>query len=83
MSRRTRVGWDLSLLGLDPYTTVGKTVDPMTWPATDEGKDFMRRSSDGWCQAAIASGADPTDARAAASRTAAFYTGDGGGTANG
>ncbi len=74
------VGWDLSLLGLDQYTTAGKTVDPLAWPASDEGKDFIRRSSDGWGQAAIASGADPTDARAAAARTAAFYTGEGGGS---
>lgn len=74
----TGVGWDLTLLGLEQYTSVGKTLVPTAWPESEAGKDFIRRSSDDWCRAAIASGADPTHAAAAAARTAAFYTGDGG-----
>jgi hypothetical protein len=35
----------------------------------------MSLSSRGWCDAGIAAGADPADARAAADRTTAFYTG--------
>ena len=74
----TGTGWDLTLLGLEQYTGVDKTLVPTEWPESEAGKDFIRRSSDDWCRAAIASGADPTHAAAAAARTAAFYTGDGG-----
>jgi len=54
-------------------------VDPQqaaAWSASEEGKTFIRKSSDGWCAAAIASGDDADWARAAAARTTAFYTGE-------
>jgi uncharacterized protein YndB with AHSA1/START domain len=77
------VGWDLGLLGLDQHLVKGDAAsdavrpeDAMAWMASDEGRTFMRRSSDGWRDAAIASGADPDAARAAASRTIAAYTGE-------
>ncbi|HYO59757.1 SRPBCC family protein [Archangium sp.] len=72
----TGVGWDLTLLGLDQFTTEGRTVDPIAWPASDEGKDYMRRASDDWARAAIASGANEAEARGQAARTSAFYTGE-------
>ena len=73
------VGWDLSLLGLATHlTSGGKPVDPeavAAWSAGEEGRAFMSRSSDDWCEASIADGTDPDEARAAAERTTAFYTG--------
>jgi hypothetical protein len=42
---------------------------------SDEGKRFYQLSSDAWREAAIAWGTDPEQARAAAERTTAFYTG--------
>lgn len=73
------VGWDLALLlGLGRHLSTGAPVDPKeaaAWPASEEGKDFVRRSSDEWCRASIAAGTDEAAARGAASRTTAFYTG--------
>jgi uncharacterized protein YndB with AHSA1/START domain len=72
------VGWDLALLGLTLHLTTGASPDPQTalrFPASEEGRRFIEASSRGWCQAAIADGADPADATAAADRTFAFYTG--------
>lgn len=78
------VGWDLGLLGLALHLAARQAeggsgaIDPAAfeaWSATDEGKQFARLSSDDWCRAAIAGGADPTAARAAADQTTAFYTG--------
>jgi hypothetical protein len=45
------------------------------WSASDEGRRFLTSSSDAWCEASVAAGADRTEARAAADRTTAFYTG--------
>lgn len=72
------VGWDLALLGLYQLLTQGRTADPVAWPASDEGKDFISRSAEAWGRADIGSGTDTTVALAAAQRTAAFYTGEGG-----
>ena len=72
------VGWDLGLLGLDGHLASKKTVDPSeaeAWTASDEGKQFITLSSEGWRDASIAAGTDPEMARAAAARTTAFYTG--------
>ncbi|HEU4409162.1 MAG TPA: SRPBCC family protein [Polyangiaceae bacterium] len=74
------VGWDLGLLGLSLYLDAGGGADDVTaagqaWAGGDEGKEFIRRCSEGWCQASIAGGTDPQAARAAADRTTAFYTG--------
>jgi uncharacterized protein YndB with AHSA1/START domain len=73
------VGWDLGLMGLARHLATGATVDrdkAAAWPASDEGKDFIRRSSEDWCRASIAAGADGAAARAAAARTTAFYGGE-------
>jgi uncharacterized protein YndB with AHSA1/START domain len=72
------VGWDLTMMGLGRHLLTGAAVDPKdaaAWQASEEGKDFVRRSSDEWGQASIAAGADETAARSAASRTTAFYGG--------
>jgi uncharacterized protein YndB with AHSA1/START domain len=70
------VGWDLALLGLEQFLTEGRTVDHAAWPASQEGKSFMRGSAEDWCRADIAGGAEAADSRAAAQRTAGFYTGE-------
>jgi uncharacterized protein YndB with AHSA1/START domain len=72
------VGWDLGLLGLGMYLSSGEQVDRAAveaWFTSDNGKRFMALSSQGWCDANIASGADRAEAQAAADRTAAAYTG--------
>jgi uncharacterized protein YndB with AHSA1/START domain len=74
------VGWDLALLGLTRHLLTGARVDPeagLAFPATEEGRQFIEASSRGWCEAAIAAGADAAEATAAAERTFAFFTGSG------
>jgi uncharacterized protein YndB with AHSA1/START domain len=73
------IGWELGLLGLARHLETGEPVDApafMAWSAGDQGKAFIRQSSDGWRQADIAGGADPEASTAAANRTAGFYTGE-------
>jgi uncharacterized protein YndB with AHSA1/START domain len=72
------IGWDLSLLGLYLYLSSGTSMDPTeaeAWGLSPEGLAFMTASNDGWCDAFVAFGADPADARARADRTIAFYSG--------
>jgi uncharacterized protein YndB with AHSA1/START domain len=72
------VGWDTGLLGLAGHLRAATAVDPadaLAWMASDEGREFMTLSSRRWGEAAIAAGADPEEARAAAERTTAAYTG--------
>jgi uncharacterized protein YndB with AHSA1/START domain len=72
------VGWDLGLMGLDTHLATGESVDSIivaAWVGSEEGKAFMSLSGERWRDAAIASGADPAEARAAAERTTAAYTG--------
>jgi uncharacterized protein YndB with AHSA1/START domain len=72
------VGWDLALLGLTRHLTTGGALDPeagAAFPASEEGRRFIAASSRGWCEAAIAAGADAGEANAAAERTYAFFTG--------
>ena len=72
------VGWDSALLGLGHHVESGATVDPraaMAWLGSENGREFVRHSSDDWCRASIASGTDAAAARAAAARTTAAYTG--------
>lgn len=72
------VGWDLLLArGLALHLASGERVDPgaaMAWSASEEGRQFIARSSQAWGSASIAAGADQAAARAAADRTTAFYT---------
>ena len=73
------VGWDLALSGgLARHLASGARVDPAeaaAWGASEEGRRFMMLSSQAWCDASIAAGTDSADARAAAARTTAAYTG--------
>ena len=74
------VGWDGGLLGLtlhlaDPATQPDREAVE-AWQASDEGREFMRRSSERWAEASIAAGTDAEEARAAAGRTTDFYTGE-------
>lgn len=74
----TGVGWDMGLLGLAGYIASDGTrvrpEDAMTWMVSDEARLFMTLSSNAWCDADIAAGAEPDAARAAADRTLAAYT---------
>jgi uncharacterized protein YndB with AHSA1/START domain len=72
------IGWEMGLLGLGlhlsaPDATVREAG--AAWAVSDEGKQFMSLSSQRWCEASVAAGTDPADARAAADRTTAAYTG--------
>ncbi|MBM0232911.1 SRPBCC family protein [Micromonospora sp. STR1_7] len=73
------VGWDLGLLGLATYLSGDgsgvRPEDSAEWVASDEGRRAMDLSSRLWGEASIAAGTDPDEARAAAERTTAFYTG--------
>lgn len=74
------VGWDLAIMGLGLHLSTGAAVDPReaaAWTASEEGKDFVRRSSDEWRRASVSAGTDEEAARNAASRTTAFYHGEG------
>jgi uncharacterized protein YndB with AHSA1/START domain len=72
------VGWDSGLLGLarhlDAPDTAVKPADAMAWLVSDEGKEFVRLSSEGWCAASIEAGTAEDEARAARDRTTAAYT---------
>ncbi|WP_454793070.1 SRPBCC domain-containing protein [Mycolicibacterium lutetiense] len=72
------VGWDSGLLGLAGYLGSGDRIRPeegAAWAAGTEGRAFMSSASELWYQAALAAGDDPAQARAAADRTTAAYTG--------
>jgi uncharacterized protein YndB with AHSA1/START domain len=73
------VGWDLGLMGLALHIDTGSSVPPEeneAWTASPDGRNFMRASSDDWCRAVIANGADPAWAKEAAERTRMFYSGE-------
>jgi len=72
------IGWELGLLGLAGHLGAPGVPTPAeseAWYPTEEARAFIASSSDGWCAAHVASGADPGTARASADRTTAFYTG--------
>jgi uncharacterized protein YndB with AHSA1/START domain len=75
----TGVGWELALVGLTLHLPApDAALDPQAveeWSTSDEGREFITRSSEQWCQASVADGTDPQLARDAATRTTAFYTG--------
>jgi uncharacterized protein YndB with AHSA1/START domain len=72
------IGWDLGLVGLALHVTSGAAVDHAeaeAWAGSAEGIQFMVQSNDRWCEANMVAGADAAEARAAADRTIAAYTG--------
>ncbi|MET3666831.1 SRPBCC family protein [Caulobacter sp. 1776] len=73
------VGWDLAMMGLAFHLAGG--VKPsqdefLAWNASSDAKALMRACSAAWAEADVAGGEDPEQAKAAAARTAAFYTGE-------
>lgn len=73
----TGVGFEMGLLGLYMHLTDPDQPrpDPMEFAMSPDGKALLTGSGHAWGEAAIAAGADPQLARAAAARTIAFYTG--------
>ncbi len=74
----TGVGFEMGLLGLAMHLTDPDQPkpDPLEFAMSPDGKALLAGSSQAWGEAAIAAGTDPDHARAAASRTTAFYTGE-------
>lgn len=73
------VGWELGLLGLAAHIAApGSDVraEGTGWETSDEAKALVRASSEGWGNADIAAGEDPTQARKAAEATRRFYSGE-------
>lgn len=72
----TGVGWELWLLGLDQYVASGSaTTDNLEhWRLTDEGKDYLERSTNAWGRAEIAHGEREATAMKRAARACAFYS---------
>jgi uncharacterized protein YndB with AHSA1/START domain len=73
------VGWDMTLMGLDRHLESGAAVDPqqaMAWLGSDEGKNFIHRSSDDWRRASVDAGTEARAAHDAARRTTVFYSGE-------
>lgn len=74
----TGVGWEMGLIGLAMYLAdpdVPKP-DPIEFATSPDGRALLAGSSEAWGEVAIAGGADPEAARAAARRTTGFYTGE-------
>jgi uncharacterized protein YndB with AHSA1/START domain len=72
------IGWDLGFLGLAGHLSSGGGIDPAegpAWMASEEGVRFLTLSGERWREASVAGGMDEDDARAAADRTIAAYTG--------
>jgi uncharacterized protein YndB with AHSA1/START domain len=71
------VGWDLACLALAEHLATGKPIDRTEgeeWPLTEQGKNFVNGSSQGWAAASIAFGTDQKAAASAAEQTTTFYT---------
>jgi uncharacterized protein YndB with AHSA1/START domain len=74
----TGVGWDLALLGLCLHLETGhdRPDDPEAFVRTAPAQRFIRAASESWAEASMSAGTPQDDARAAASRTTAFYLGE-------
>jgi uncharacterized protein YndB with AHSA1/START domain len=74
----TGVGWDLMILGLSKHLETGSAKvaeEGMKWMMSEDGKSFVRQSSELWRLASIAGGTNPDAAKAQADNTAAAFTG--------
>ncbi len=72
------VGWDLAMVGFAKHLASGEQIDldaGMAWTASEDGLRFITLSSEGWHDASVAAGTDAAQARAAADRATAAYTG--------
>lgn len=74
----TGVGFEMGLLGLAMHLTdpTQPKPDPLEFAMSPSGKAMLTGSSQAWGEADIAAGTDPAIAHAAATGTAAFYTGE-------
>jgi uncharacterized protein YndB with AHSA1/START domain len=73
------IGWDSMLLGLAIHLDTGGSIDPSfgpQWTATEDGRRFMKSFGEAWYAAHVASGEDPTEARAQADRCIKAYLGE-------
>ena len=72
------VGWEMGLLGLALHISRPDEPKPdaVEFATSRDGKALLVGSSERWGEAAVGGGEDPAAARAAAGRTAAFYTGE-------
>ena len=74
------VGWDQGVLGLTLHLAGGAErpdrEEVEAWQASDEGRRFVRLSSERWADASIAAGTDAAQAQADAARTTDFYSGE-------
>ena len=73
----TGVGWSLGFLGLTNYLKSGSSVieEGQKWLGTEEGRTYVRNSSDAWADVHIATGEKPEIAQGMANETYKFYTG--------
>ncbi|MDE2939304.1 MAG: SRPBCC domain-containing protein [Chloroflexota bacterium] len=73
------VGWEMASLGLALHIADPSAPKPdeEEFATSSDGRTFITGSSEAWAQAAIAAGTEAEAARAAAGKTAAFYTGEG------
>jgi uncharacterized protein YndB with AHSA1/START domain len=68
------IGWDQAIMALTVHIAgMAEGAAVQAWQATDEGIEFVWRSSAAWADASIVAGTD-ADERAAAERTTEFYT---------
>jgi uncharacterized protein YndB with AHSA1/START domain len=73
------MGYDGALVGLTIHLSTGEAVDPsfgQRWMASEDGRRFMKLSSEAWYEANLAGGADAESARSAADRCLAAYLGE-------
>lgn len=73
------VGWELGLLGLGIHVRSAAARDSFNehvWGASDEGKDFVSSSGEGWIAADIKGGEAPSDATRRGKATISFYRGE-------
>ena len=72
------VGWEMGLLGMALHLAHPDQpkLDAEAFAASAEGRVLLTGSSEAWGRAAVAMGIEPDEARAAARRTAGFYTGE-------
>lgn len=60
------VGWDLGLMGLAVHLSSGRSEAPkesVAWLASEDGRRFVTRSSEGWYRASLAAGEPESAAR--------------------
>lgn len=69
------VGWDLALLGLFLHLGRGTAPpgDPAAWMTSQEGREYITRSSQAWGEAHLRAGAPEPEAASAVAATTAFY----------